>query len=140
MGISDRLIRNWDECSAREIQRQSHLQEVREARESASVSGTPGLTPMGAEPVLAPPDLAGPLPELSLPPAVLSVVPAPGVFAQHAPSGVVDRLVAAEPIQESEDRAMRREAISEPGGMGGSGDSMLESTAEVLNMVDFGWT
>merc|ERR1711920_1090119 len=54
----------WEVCSVREVQRQSHLREVREA---ASVGGTPHSTPTGMEPAQHASLPA--VPELTLPPA-----------------------------------------------------------------------
>merc|ERR1712226_90259 len=53
----------WEVCSVREVQRQSHLREVREA---ASVGGTPHSTPTGMEPAQHASLPA--VPELTLPP------------------------------------------------------------------------
>jgi len=104
----------WEVCSAREVQRQSHLREVREA---ASVGGTPqSLTPAAVE-------AAGQPPELVLP------------AAQEPPERGPPRLPGGPAPEARPLRAPEPETLA----AAATGDSMLESAAEVLDMVDFGW-
>lgn len=109
---SEKLLRNWEENAARQLQREAH---VREVHESASLAGTPLCTPSAQD---------GAVPELTLPEAVLGG----GAAASRRP------------VQESS---------AAPGSSGGKpngaaeahnhgGDSMLERTEEIMNMVDFG--
>lgn len=145
----------WEVCSAREVQRQSHLREVREA---ASVGGTPqSMTPQSMAPAAAEPVAVGvpAMPELHLPPAAAegttaSAAPAPPPAvtepAADTTSATVATAAVAPPAKEEEvqppavmparpapvEPPPRRPTIS-------AGDSMLDDTAEVLNMVDFGW-
>lgn len=128
----------WEVCSAREVQRQSHLREVREA---ASVGGTPqSLTPAAVEPL---PSGALPvMPEMMLPPAAAdsgalqAAASAPAKPAGPTAAGLAP--AAAKPCPAA------AEVAGAPGpsapALAAAGDSMLESTAEVLNMLDFGWT
>lgn len=127
----------WEVCSAREVQRQSHLREVREA---ASVGGTPqSLTPAAAEP--APGGGLAAMPEMMLPPAAEAGAqqpPAPPQAARAAgpASAEASAQPAARPAAAAEAPGA---AAAAPRAFPASGDSMLESTAEVLDMVDFGW-
>lgn len=128
----------WEACSAREVQRQSHLREVREA---ASVGGTPqSLTPAAAEPLLG--GALPAMPEMMLPPAATD---AGHIQAAAMPPARAPIEFAVPPAAKPSVAAATAptEATATPGSgatmFGTSGDSMLESTAEVLNMVDFGW-
>jgi len=140
----------WEACSAREIQRQSHLREVREA---ASVSGgTPLVTPAGAEPGL-PGEALPAMPEICLPPAAVTTG-FPHVAAPTQTSTAISS-TAAPPVDQGSsagpsaavaaataaaNAAGTTAAAAAPSAVTGvSGDSMLESTAEVLDLVDFGW-
>lgn len=89
----------WEACSAREVQRQSHLREMREAASRGS-SGSSGP-----------------------PPFVAAETPPPYAVAQ-------DTVVAAHTSQAG--------AVSLPA-LGHPEDSMLDSSAEVINAVDVGW-
>lgn len=133
----------WEACSAREVQRQSHLREVREA---ASVGGTPqSLTPAAAgEPLLASGTLLA-VPDLALPPAagaagVAGEQSAAQAVAAPPPGAAAPAPVEVAPAPAAKQGALRVPSAAAPTSVGTSGDSMLESTAEVLSMVDFGWT
>jgi len=132
----------WEACSAREVQRQSHLREVREA---ASVGGTPqSLTPAAAgEPLLASGTLLA-VPDLALPPAAAAVVVGESSAAQAAvappPGAAAPPLVEVASAPTAKQSTLPPPGTAAPTSVRTSGDSMLESTAEVLSMVDFGWT
>jgi len=132
----------WEACSAREVQRQSHLREVREA---ASVGGTPqSLTPAAAgEPLMASGTLLA-VPDLALPPAAAAMVvgesSAPQAVAAPPPGAAAPATVEVAPVPTAKQVAWPPPGTAAPTSVGTTGDSMLESTAEVLSMVDFGWT
>eukprot|EP00419_Tripos_fusus_P052166 CAMPEP_0172799974 /NCGR_PEP_ID=MMETSP1075-20121228/2243_1 /TAXON_ID=2916 /ORGANISM="Ceratium fusus, Strain PA161109" /LENGTH=478 /DNA_ID=CAMNT_0013637775 /DNA_START=72 /DNA_END=1505 /DNA_ORIENTATION=+ len=131
----------WEACSAREVQRQSHLREVREA---ASVGGTPqSLTPAAAgEPLLATGTLLA-VPDLALPPAAVAMVVGDSSTAQATaappPGAAAPAPVEVAPAPTAKQASLPPPGAAAPTSVGTSGDSMLESTAEVLSMVDFGW-
>jgi len=98
----------WEACVAREVQKQSHLRDIREA--ASASNSTPGATPQGGNPTTAEPP-AG-MPELTLPPA--------GV-----PEASSSAPAAAAPAE-----------VEVPAANGGSADSMLDATQDVLALVN----
>eukprot|EP00927_Polykrikos_kofoidii_P006853 TRINITY_DN12784_c0_g1_i2.p1 TRINITY_DN12784_c0_g1~~TRINITY_DN12784_c0_g1_i2.p1 ORF type:complete len:724 (+),score=155.76 TRINITY_DN12784_c0_g1_i2:97-2268(+) len=160
---SERLMRTWEECSARELQRQSHLREVRESA-SAAGNSTPGMTPGGGEPMFGEPPTQ--MPEFTLPPPAVANAGnnaganagagaaggAGGACGANHGGGVI---AASEPVvggvaeagSGAASAAVRTGTTSGGavgteagvGTVGCSDDSMLGVTAEVLNMMDFKW-
>jgi len=110
----------WEVCVAREVQKQAHLRDIREA---ASASGsTPGATPQGGDPTAGEPP-AG-MPDLTLPPAGM-----PEASAASAPAATAAAEQEANPPQENA-------AENAPAAIGGSSDSMLDATQDVLALVN----
>lgn len=147
---SDRAQRSWEECCAREVQRQSQLREVREA---ASTSGnTPQITP-NREPAQVDAGLGAAIPELVLPPAA---IPRGGGAPLGQSAACDPGLRHAASAQEAAGEPGRSAAPAAPGAqsfvpqapptladeeLGANlgeqvGDSMLASMADVLDMMN----
>jgi len=123
VAFSAKQQRVWEDFSVREVQRQSHLRDVREA---ASVSGsTPAITsPAGGEGRAAGSTVDGERKR-----------PLPGGNLRERPTAKTVPPSAAP----AEKVPWVAPAVEGPQGAAPVGDSMLSMSSEVLDMVDFGW-
>lgn len=145
---SDRAQRSWEECCAREVQRQSQLREVREA----ASGNTPQITP-NREPAQIDAGFGAAVPELVLPPPAIhrgggapygqAAAFDPGMrhaASAHEAAGEPGRSAApsAAGAQSFVPQAPPTLTDEELGANLGEqvGDSMLASMADVLDMMN----
>jgi len=134
------IQRIWEECSVREAQRQAHLREVREL---ASASGsTPGLSAGAEETASATRGTATSAAAVAFapPPAVGSgaaggPASAAGVATNGATRPAVDMALMAPPASGPRSGLGNGAAVALEAPAVKEGDSMLESTDDVLDMM-----